>query len=184
MSTSSSGDDSRRPGDARRRIPTAAPVNRGATRHVARVPAHGRLSGILDFLRTGRSPLAGRSPAASTRSPARGRTGIAGRTDRSLRPLTLRSGPTGRWLSAFPTIHLVLGGLLVGGLLVLRGLLVESLVLDHLLPATAALDPCFQQAQGQPPECLQQLEGQLTQEPEQQHGPPNGEGERGPDATE
>lgn len=107
---------------------------------------------------------------------------------RSLRPLTLGSGTWGRAGRGFAAIDPVLDGLLVEGLIVLRGLILDGLILDGLilvlddLPLTTeAIGRCFQQADCQLRERLQQPEGQLTQELEQQHGLADGESEPRPD---
>jgi hypothetical protein len=109
------------------------------------------------------------------------------RPSRSLRPLALRLGARRRSPRGFVPFNPVLGSPLVEGLLVLRGLILKGLILEGivlalegLLLATAAPGRCFPQAECLLPECLQQLELQLTQEPDEQHDLADDESERDP----
>ncbi|MCU1665349.1 MAG: hypothetical protein JWR58_5414, partial [Pseudonocardia sp.] len=105
-----------------------------------------------------------------------GRVHVGTRPSRSLRSLTLRLGALRRARRRFATINPVFRGLPVEGLLLLRGLILEG----PLLP-TATPGRCFPQAACQLIERLQQLEGQLTKEPKEQHDLPDDESERHPD---
>ncbi|MCH6172355.1 hypothetical protein [Pseudonocardia alaniniphila] len=76
--------------------------------------------------------------------------------------------------------------LLVDGLLVVHGFTLGGLVLDGLLPATAAPGRCFPQAECQLPECLEHPQRQLTQELQEQRdlADDKSESERRPDPTQ
>lgn len=125
----------------------------------ARDRARHAAAGPLGLARPRRSP-----DSRSWRVRLR-RVHVATRPSRSLRSLTLRLGALRRARRRFATINPVFRGLPVEG---------------PLLP-TATPGRCFPQAACQLIERLQQLEGQLTQEPKEQRDLADDESERHPD---